>query len=227
MATSKCTIVHDEWSSLERPVASSLIHSLSKGETVTKKSLPKIFITPIGDLLGNAMSRCENVFIVDEGTAAELSARVEERRDPRPLAGVSILTAHDPFLILVTVLRPALRRVDAGNGTGRFLAGRRRGHGGRARPPAGFLRRPGRRDAGFLRRGNWFDRRDRWQFNERRMSGQRWYRVIGRMSRYRRWPGTQTRRLRSWFHVRSLLLVLIVALQRRESVEISVERNRD
>lgn len=108
------------------------------------------------------MSSGENVFVVDERPAAELSTGVEEGRDPRPLSQVGVVAAYDSLLILVTVLRPALGRVHANGATisQGLLAGGR--HGRRPWPPGGSLRRPGRRRAGFFRAGgNWSQRGDR------------------------------------------------------------------
>jgi len=88
------------------------------------------------------------VFVIDERPAAKLSSGVEERGDPRPLARVGVLTADDALLILITVLRAALREI----GSVDRLAGRRRRR--RARPPHRFLRRPRRTDdSGLLGAG--------------------------------------------------------------------------
>jgi len=102
------------------------------------------------NLLYDAVRCSQHVFVVDERPAAELSSSVEERGDPRPFARVRVLTTDDALLILITVLRAALREITVG--VDRRLAGR--GRCRRARPPHRFLRRPRRSDdSGLLGAG--------------------------------------------------------------------------
>lgn len=87
--------------------------------------------------------------IVNERSAAKLSSGVEERGDPRPFAGISWLATYDTLLILIAVLRAALRQiVDTRAGDG-GLAVRRRGRG--VRPPGRLLSRPRGSGRWFLR----------------------------------------------------------------------------
>lgn len=93
------------------------------------------------------MSRRQDVSIIDERAAAELSSGVEKRGDPWPFARISGFATHNALLILIAVLRAALRQVEARASDGGRLAGGR--YGGHGRPPGRLLRRP--RGAWFLR----------------------------------------------------------------------------
>lgn len=86
--------------------------------------------------------------VVDERSAAELSSSVEQRGNPRPFAWIRGLPSNNTFLILIAVLRAALRHVDARAGDGGRLAGRR--CGGRGRPPGRLFRWPRSGRTGFL-----------------------------------------------------------------------------
>lgn len=156
------------------------------------------------------MGRRQDVSVVDERAAAELSSGVEEGGDPRPFARVCGLPAHDALLILIAVLRAALRQVEARRaGDGGRLAGGRRG--GRGRPPGRLLRRPRGGGAGFLgaARGDRLRGCVRRQTRRRRMGRQWRYRVVRWVGGNRWWP--RERSLRS-HDVRALVLLLLVVL---------------
>ena len=117
----------------------------------TLKIMTSIFL--FSNLLCDAMSRSQNVSVINEGTTANLSTSVEQRSDPRPFAKISILTSDDSLLFLITILGTTLAVADW-NGAGRYQGSRCRRPG----PPTRLLRGPGSR-AWFFSRGRyiyWF-----------------------------------------------------------------------
>lgn len=161
------------------------------------------------------MSRSENMGIVYQWSAAELSVHVEESSDPWPFANVCAVTTNNSFLILISVLSTA-SNIDSAFfrrfWEGCLCRGWFNGSSHRRRPPGPWsFRWPGRRAGFFGRRyrrfriyGNgisgWWGMRRKWR-----------NRVVRRVCWKRGWP-----RGKLWTGFADGFCIRVISLQKKE-----------